>query len=377
MREFDQFPDGSHQVPDGNTVSVPVIGALSPPVATPAPQTDATPAAATPEPSPLPPTPDPVPGPGPLAQAAPFSVPVAPAVAPDAVPQYQPGPAAPQYATHPSNATNLAGAGSGFPTVDPDAGHIPGAIAQPYPLPAPVPVPVPGGPVTGNPTPAPQPIPVPPAPHWSPKPGKGGDYHHKPGVPPASGSAPTPDYGSKPPPQQGGGNSPFPDSRPPSPGSNNTGTPGNAEPGMTRPADATHPSGNAKPDATTLPATGPVQPTNGTTQGYWKIDPEELAGFERAVRAARTGLYGVQEKVKGMEGKEPKLGTSPVGTQLAKKFDDRLNGPNGLRTLLDQAIRKMDGFILSAERVRDSYVEADETARGDMNRRDQSTGGTT
>ncbi|MBM7772083.1 hypothetical protein JOD54_002287 [Actinokineospora baliensis] len=360
MREFDQFPDGS-QIPDGNTVSVPVIGALTPPVATPAPQPDATPAAAAADPAPLPPTPDPVPGPGPLAQAAPFSVPVAPVAAPEAYqpgayPQYQPGPATHQYAPHPNNATNLAG--TGYPTVDPDA--------QPYPLPAPV---------TGNPTPAPQPIPVPSGPHWSPKPGRA-EHYPKPGTPPPAGSAPTPDYGSKPPPQQGGGGN-FPDSRPPNTGGNNTGTPGTTEPGRTSPADATHPSSGAKPDNTTFPGTAPVQPSNGTTQGYWRIDPDELAGFERAVKAARTGLHGVQEKVKGMEGKEPKLGTSPVGAQLAKKFDDRLNGPNGLRTLLDQAIKKMDGFILSAERVRDNYVEADDNARVDMNLRDQSAGGTT
>ncbi|MFC7613089.1 hypothetical protein ACFQV2_05080 [Actinokineospora soli] len=58
----------------------------------------------------------------------------------------------------------------------------------------------------------------------------------------------------------------------------------------------------------------------------------------------------------------PKLGTSPVGQQLAKKFDDRLNSEHGLRTLLGEAVRRMDEFINSAEAVRDAYAEAEDAA---------------
>ncbi|SES44124.1 hypothetical protein [Actinokineospora terrae] len=255
-------------------------------------------------------------------------------------------------------------------------GAPPPSAGQQYPATQPEPKPVLSGPVTGAPVPAPEPLPVPTtptpsaptpsAPTWTPRAGKGGDYHHhRPSTPPTSGSAP--DYGK---PAPGGGNNQPPD---PKPGTNPTApntTPGHTEPGSTTPADATSPSAG-RPDGA-----GPVQPTNGTTQGFWKIDPDQLAGFTRAVQAARFGLEGVQLKVDGMDGKEPKLGTSPVGEQLARKFGDRLNGPNGLKTLLDQAMMKMDGFIESAERVRDSYLDVDDTARGDLQRRDPSSGGT-
>ncbi|MGW5054184.1 hypothetical protein [Actinokineospora sp. NPDC004072] len=72
----------------------------------------------------------------------------------------------------------------------------------------------------------------------------------------------------------------------------------------------------------------------------------------------------VQTLVSQMQGDAytPKLGTSPVGKQLAQKFDDRLNSQAGLRTLLAEAVRRMDEFINSAEAVRDSYTEADAAA---------------
>ena len=76
------------------------------------------------------------------------------------------------------------------------------------------------------------------------------------------------------------------------------------------------------------------------------------------------GLVAVQTLVSQMQGEAytPKLGTSPVGVQLARKFDDRLNGEGGLRPLLAEAVRRMDEFINSAEAVRDAYAESEAAA---------------
>lgn len=89
-----------------------------------------------------------------------------------------------------------------------------------------------------------------------------------------------------------------------------------------------------------------------------------------AVTSARFGLAAVQARVERMQGDEytPKLGTSPVGQQLAKKFDDRLNGEAGLRGLLAEAMRRMDQFIESAEKVRDTYRETEADAQQSINR---------
>ncbi|UVS77159.1 MULTISPECIES: hypothetical protein [Actinokineospora] len=79
-------------------------------------------------------------------------------------------------------------------------------------------------------------------------------------------------------------------------------------------------------------------------------------------------LVTVQALVSQMQGDAytPKLGTSPVGQQLARKFDDRLNSDAGLRPLLAEAVRRMDEFIHSAESVRDAYTEAEEAAEATM-----------
>ncbi len=115
-----------------------------------------------------------------------------------------------------------------------------------------------------------------------------------------------------------------------------------------------------------------AQPAKNAS-GFWDIDPEKLHGFAMAVTSARFGLAAVQSRVERMQGDgyTPKLGTSPVGQQLAKKFDDRLNGANGLRGLLSEAMRRMDQFIESAEKARDSYRDVDDSARGDIQRHDR------
>lgn len=86
--------------------------------------------------------------------------------------------------------------------------------------------------------------------------------------------------------------------------------------------------------------------------------------------AARSGLAAVQALVSQMQGDAytPKLGTSPVGQQLARKFDDRLNSEAGLRPLLAEAVRRMDEFINSAEAVRDAYAETEAEAEAVLRR---------
>jgi hypothetical protein len=71
----------------------------------------------------------------------------------------------------------------------------------------------------------------------------------------------------------------------------------------------------------------------------------------------------VQAKVDRMQGAEmtPQLGTSPVGKQLAKKFDDRLNSADGLRAMLAEAMKRMEDFVTSAEKAARSYDELEET----------------
>ncbi|OLR90134.1 hypothetical protein [Actinokineospora bangkokensis] len=138
-------------------------------------------------------------------------------------------------------------------------------------------------------------------------------------------------------------------------------------------------------DVHTMPYTGTPSSTSGTpadqpppqSKGYWDIDPSRLEGFGVAVTAARFGLAAVQARVARMQGDDytPQLGTSPVGKQLAKKFDDRLNGAEGLRGLLEEAMRRMDTFIESAEKVRDNYRETEQLAQDAITAAEQKTRG--
>lgn len=118
------------------------------------------------------------------------------------------------------------------------------------------------------------------------------------------------------------------------------------------------------------PPSGNPSPPTDQSPGYWDVDTDKLTGFALAVTSARFGLAAVQTRVERMQGDEytPKLGTSPVGKQLAKKFDDRLNGEDGLRGLLAEAMRRMDQFIESAEKVRDTYRETEADAEQSINR---------
>jgi hypothetical protein len=98
----------------------------------------------------------------------------------------------------------------------------------------------------------------------------------------------------------------------------------------------------------------PVRKADG-----WEVDSYRLRAFSDAVLRARSYLDSVQAKVNRMQGAEltPQLGTSPVGTQLAKKFDDRLNSADGLRAMLTEAMKRMETFVTSAEDAARAYDE--------------------
>lgn len=113
-----------------------------------------------------------------------------------------------------------------------------------------------------------------------------------------------------------------------------------------------------KPTTMVAAATQPQEKTDG-----WQVDWYELRSFSDAVVRARAYLDAVQAKVDRMQGAEltPQLGTSPVGQQLAKKFDDRLNSADGLRAMLAEAMKRMDDFVTSAETAARSYADNEET----------------
>jgi hypothetical protein len=94
----------------------------------------------------------------------------------------------------------------------------------------------------------------------------------------------------------------------------------------------------------------------------WEVDPHRLRSFTDAVVRARSYLDAVHAKVDRMQGAEltPQIGTSPVGQQLAKKFDDRLNSADGLRARLAEAMKRMDDFVTSAEKAASTYEELEQ-----------------
>ncbi|WP_146241089.1 peroxidase family protein [Actinokineospora spheciospongiae] len=239
-------------------------------------------------------------------------------------------------------------------------------------------------------------------------------------VPPPAAGGPAPEHGQPAGPPAEGTGAPAPDVQKPDPtgpGSAagdpdpGTGAPAAGSPGSGNPnsgsdnTDATHPGDGTAGDGTAgdgaVAGGGPGHPgrpddapttyigapdgTSGTpadqpppqSKGYWDVDPAKLAGFSVACTAARFGLAAVQTRVERMQGEDytPQLGTSPVGRQLARKFDDRLNGDTGLRGLLAEAMRRMDRFIESAEKVRDGYRESEEIARDAIGQAEQRTAG--
>lgn len=124
------------------------------------------------------------------------------------------------------------------------------------------------------------------------------------------------------------------------------------------PIDPDDPDATGEPMATTMAV--PAE----KSAGGWEVDLWRLRSFGDAVVRARSYLDAVQMKVDRMQGAEltPQLGTSPVGEQLAKKFDDRLNAADGLRVMLTEAMKRMENFVASAEKAAKAYEDAEETA---------------
>jgi hypothetical protein len=124
-------------------------------------------------------------------------------------------------------------------------------------------------------------------------------------------------------------------------------------------------------------ASSTAAPANAASSG-WEVDEDRLSYFARSVEHARERLREVQEKVERMQSASftPRLGTSPAGQQLEKKFIDRLDSPlddptdpstGGLRPLLAEAMRRMEEFIAGAEAAAKSYTENEAAATDRVN----------
>jgi hypothetical protein len=99
--------------------------------------------------------------------------------------------------------------------------------------------------------------------------------------------------------------------------------------------------------------------------GDWQVEPSQVREFAAAVAAVRADLGAVSRNVEELADPTyaPKLGTSPVGRELAEKFLDRLAGDNGLLSHLDVVLRRLDEFTASAERAAATYQDSDDAAR--------------
>ena len=134
-------------------------------------------------------------------------------------------------------------------------------------------------------------------------------------------------------------------------------------PAMPEAAAPAAPTTTPPPAMPAAPATTMTAPAAKPTGG-WEVDSYRLRAVGDAVVRARSYLDAVRMKVDRMQGPElsPQLGTSPVGQQLAKKFDDRLNAEDGLRAMLTEAMKRMERFVSTAEEASRAYEQAEENA---------------
>ena len=132
---------------------------------------------------------------------------------------------------------------------------------------------------------------------------------------------------------------------------------------VTPPATPPPPPAMPAPTTTAAPATPMAAPAE-KSGGGWEVDTYRIRAFGDAVVRARAYLDAVRMKVDRMQGAEltPQLGTSPVGRQLGKKFDDRLNADQGLRAMLTEAMKRMERFVATAEEASRAYEQAEENA---------------
>jgi len=116
----------------------------------------------------------------------------------------------------------------------------------------------------------------------------------------------------------------------------------------------------AAPTMSTLPAPAAI-PTSG---GQWTVEPDQVNNFASAIVQVRAYLDRVREQVDELSGPDyqPRLGTSPTGEQLARKFNDRLTSDAGLAGQLRVALKNLEDFVSSAEKTAATYLESDNSA---------------
>jgi len=101
---------------------------------------------------------------------------------------------------------------------------------------------------------------------------------------------------------------------------------------------------------------------SGAPASTWQVDPAQVRDFAAAVDKVRADLNRISNEVNTMStpNHAPLLGTSPAGQELAEKFTDRMGGEDGLRGLLDTALKRMDEFVTAAEKTAAAYQAHDE-----------------
>jgi hypothetical protein len=94
----------------------------------------------------------------------------------------------------------------------------------------------------------------------------------------------------------------------------------------------------------------------------WQVDPAQVRDFAAAVEQVRADLNRISNEVNTMSTPNyaPLLGTSPAAQELAEKFTDRMGGEDGLRGLLDAALKRMDEFVAAAEQTVAAYEATDQ-----------------
>jgi hypothetical protein len=103
-------------------------------------------------------------------------------------------------------------------------------------------------------------------------------------------------------------------------------------------------------------------PASTGMSGGWQVDPDRVRDFVAAVEQIRADLKAIRTEVDFLSSPTyvPMLGTSPVGRQMSEKFVDRMGSEDGLRGLLDTALKQVEEFVTSAEKTAASYQAHDE-----------------
>ncbi|MBM7772086.1 ribosomal protein L12E/L44/L45/RPP1/RPP2 [Actinokineospora baliensis] len=98
--------------------------------------------------------------------------------------------------------------------------------------------------------------------------------------------------------------------------------------------------------------------------GGWQVEPEQVREFAAAVEEVRADLNSIFAEVADLATPAylPMLGTSPVGQELSDKFTERLAGETGLKGQLEEALRRMEEFVASAERSSAAYQDSDDNS---------------